>query len=484
MTLTDLNDPLLRQRVSNWTPAGGSLDMDCLSALFQQGELTPLDVVEAIYDRIEGAAPTLAWIHLIPREDARRRAREVMQMPAGLPRHPLWGMPFSVKDCNDVPGMPTTNSFPPTAYMAERTGQAIQRLLDAGAICLGKVNMDQFGIGLVGMRSPYGACASVFHPDFISGGSSSGSAVSVGAGHVSFSIANDAAGSGRVPAAFNNIVGLKPTPGLVSNTCVTGGGCVKTIETLSVFALTGEDAQAVLQTIAGYDISDPFSKRHADAVDLSWRAAPARFRFGTPSEPYLRFFGDREAERLYAQGIERLQAMGGERVEVDFTPFEETQKILYEGAWIAERGLALDDVVARHASEMHPVTRQIVATSSHYTAKDTFRAIHRVAELKCQTRPVWQSIDTLVVPTTPTIYRKAEIEADPIALNARLGIYTNFVNLMGLCGAAVPAGFRDDGLPLGMTFLGPSFTEATQMSLGAAFHRAQGLKLGASAHPY
>ena len=484
MNPTDLHDPLLRQRVSGWTAAGGSLDLACLAALYARGDLTPADVVDAVYDRIEAGPETHAWIHLVPRDAALACARAVMQWPDDRAKSPLWGMPFSVKDCNDVPGMPTTNAFAPTAYLATRTGQAIQRLLDAGAICLGKVNMDQFGIGLVGMRTPYGACSSVFDPAYISGGSSSGSAVSVGIGHVSFSIANDAAGSGRVPAAFNNIVGLKPTPGLVSNTCVTGGGCVKTIETLSVFALTGEDAQAVLQTIAGYDITDPFSKRHADAVDLSWRAAPAQFRFGTPSEPYLRFFGDRDAERLYQAGIERLQAMGGVRVDVDFTPFEETQKILYEGAWIAERGLALDDTVARYADAMHPVTRRIVATGSDYTAKDTFRAIHRVAELKCQTRPVWQSIDTLVVPTTPTIYRQAEIEADPIALNARLGIYTNFVNLMGLCGAAVPAGFRGDGLPLGMTFLGASFTEATQMSLGAAFHRAQGLRLGASAHPY
>ncbi|HWH82497.1 MAG TPA: allophanate hydrolase [Burkholderiaceae bacterium] len=484
MNANDLHDPLLRRRASEWTPATGSLDIACLTALYARGELTPAQVVDTIYDRIEAAPPTLAWIHLLPRQAALQRAREVMQWPAGVARHPLWGIPFSVKDCNDVPGMPTTNAFAPTAYMAQTTGQAIQRLLDAGAICLGKVNMDQFGIGLVGMRSPYGACSSVFHPDFISGGSSSGSGVSVGAGHASFSIGNDAAGSGRVPAAFNNIVGLKPTPGLVSNVCVTGGGCVKTIETVSVFALTGEDALTVLRAIAGYDATDPFSKRRADAVDLSWQAPPARFRFGTPSEPYLRFFGDREAERLYVSGIARLEALGGKRVEVDFRPFEETQRILYDGAWIAERALSLDSVVERHAAQMHPVTRQILSASSQYSAKDTFRAIHRVAELKCQTRPVWDAIDTLVVPTTPTIYRKAEIEAEPIALNARLGIYTNFVNLMGLCGAAVPAGFRADGLPLGMTFLGRAFTEARQMALGARFHRLQALQLGASPNPY
>ena len=456
--------------------ATGSLDIGTLQRGYAQGSLKPSDVVAAVYERIAARGDDAVWIHLAPRESSLAQARQLER--GGPSGHPLWGVPFSVKDCNDVPGMPTTNALPEIAYVAETTGQAIVRLLEAGALCIGKTNMDQFGIGLVGMRTPYGACSCVFDERYISGGSSSGSAVSVAAGLVSFSIANDAAGSGRVPAAFNNIVGLKPTPGLVSNACVSGGGCVKTIETVSVFALTVDDALTVLRSIAGYDRSYPFSKPEADAIDLGMRAAPREFRFGVPAGEALRFFGDGAAEALYHAALARLEAMGGTRVDVDFTPFEETQRILYDGPWIAERALTLDPIVARYREQLHPVTRTILESAKSYSAVDTFRAIHRIAELKCATRPTWEAIDVLVVPSTPTIYTKAEIAADPIALNSRLGIYTNFVNLMGLCGVAVPSGFRPDGLPLGITILAPSFEEARAAATGAAYHRATGLTLG------
>jgi len=455
----------------------GSLDFPSLRAAYARGATTPEAVVAEIHDRIAKRGETHAWIHLVPREAAMAAAR-------ASPRGPLHGIPFSVKDCNDVPGMPTTNAFPPTAYMAERTGPAISRLLDAGAICLGKTNMDQFGIGLVGQRSPYGACSSAFDANYISGGSSSGSALSVALGQASFSIANDAAGSGRVPAGFNNIVGLKPTPGVVSNACVTGGGCVKTIETVSVFALTGSDALEVLRLIAGFDATQPFSRPEADNLDLTLHPPPPRFSFGIPKGEALRFFGDDAQAAIFAQAVRALQALGGTAEEIDFAPFEEVQRILYDGPWIAERALVLDPILANHAGQIHPVTRRILEAAGSYTAKDAFRAIHRVAELRAATRPLWQRIAALVVPTTPTIYRRTEIEADPIALNTRLGIYTNFVNLMGLCAAAMPAGFRDDGLPAGVTFIGPGFADGRIASLGTAFHRSLGLPLGATGAAY
>lgn len=462
--------------MNTWSPGTGSLDVGTLRRLYAEGTLTPSQVVAAVYDRIALRGDDKVWIHLAPRDAVLAEARALEH--AGPSGHPLWGIPFSVKDCNDVPGMPTTNALPETAYVAETTGQAISRLTDAGAICIGKTNMDQFGIGLVGMRTPYGACSSVFDERYISGGSSSGSAVSVAAGLVSFSIGNDAAGSGRVPAAFNNIVGLKPTPGLVSNACVSGGGCVKTIETVSVFALTVENALTVLRLIAGYDPTYPFSRPEADAVDLAMRGAPPHFRFGVPAGDALRFFGDTEAEALYRTGLARLESIGGTRVDVDFAPFEETQRILYDGPWIAERALTLDPIVARHRESLHPVTRTILESAKSYSAVDTFRAIHRIAELKCATRPTWDSIDVLVVPSTPTIYTKAEIAADPIALNARLGIYTNFANLMGLSAVAVPNGFRPDGLPQGITILALPFQETRVAAIGAAFHRASDMPLG------
>ncbi|MBH0238431.1 allophanate hydrolase [Methylobrevis albus] len=461
--------------------SGPSLDLASLRAAYADGTLTPTAVVNLVYDRIEARGDDHVWIHLVPRAEALAAAAQLEA--EGLQGRPLWGVPFSIKDCNDVVGLPTTNALPEGAYVAATTGQAVTRLFAAGALLVGKTNMDQFGIGLVGMRTPYGACSSVFGEEFISGGSSSGSGVSVAAGLVSFSIGNDAAGSGRVPAAFNNIVGIKPTPGLVSNACVSGGGCVKTIETLSVFALTVPDGMALLQLIAGYDASYPFSKPEADAVALDPETPPTAFRFGVPAGDALRFFGDAEAERLFAEAVARFEAMGGTAVPVDFAPFEETQKILYDGPWIAERALTLDPVLARHRDAIHPVTRQILEKSADFSAADTFRAIHRIAELKCAVRPVWDDVAFILVPTTPTIYRKAEIAADPIALNAKLGIYTNFVNLMGLCGIAVPAGFRADGLPLGVTLLAPGFAEARIAGHAANFHRATGLTLGATGAP-
>lgn len=465
-----------------WSDTTGSLDLSTLSSAYAAGTLTPIRVVNAIYDRIAARGEDHVWTYLVSREAA-LAAAEALEAE-GYDGRPLWGIPFSVKDCNDIVGLPTTNALKEGAYIATSSGQALDRIFDAGAILIGKTNMDQFGIGLVGMRTPYGACSSVFDDRFISGGSSSGSGVSVAAGLSSFSIANDAAGSGRVPAGFNNIVGIKPTPGLVSNACVSGGGCVKTIETLAIFSLTVEDGMSVLRLIAGYDPSYPFSRPEADAVPLIPAPAPPRFRFGVPAGEALRFFGDIEAERLFGEAMARLTAMGGEKVEVDFAPFEETQRILYEGPWISERALSLDSVLEKHGEAIHPVTRQILSKSANFTAGDTFAAIHRIAELKRDTRALWDDIAVLLVPTTPTIYTKEEIAANPIQLNSNLGIYTNFVNLMGLCGIAVPNGFRKDGLPLGVTFLAPSFNEARAAGIAAAFHKATGLKLGKFDNPY
>lgn len=464
-----------------WSAQNGSLDIATLAALYRDGSLTPSAVVAACDERITARGEDHVWIHRASRAALLRQAAALEA--SGPTDDPLWGIPYSVKDCNDVPGMPTTNALPEMEYWPTTTGKALNGLIESGALCLGKVNMDQFGIGLVGLRTPYGACSSVFHPDFISGGSSSGSAVSVGAGLVSFSIGNDAAGSGRVPAAFNNIVGLKPTPGLVSNSSVSGGGSLKSAETMTVFALTVADAVTVARHMAGYDPSYEFSREEADRVDLTLTAIPARFRFGIPAGAALRFFGDTDAARLFADAVARLEAMGGTRVEVDFTPFEETQKVLYGGPFIAERAVAMDAVVERYREALHPVTRMILDSSTTHSAKDVFTAMHRVAALKRDTRATWAAIDVMVVPTTPTIYRKSEVMADPIRLNSQLGIYTNFANLMGLCGIAVPNGFRADGLAQGITFLAPSWQDQKVASFGAAYQKRLGLSLGATGNP-
>jgi allophanate hydrolase len=464
-----------------WDELTGSLDFTTLRALYAGGELRPEDVVRAVYRRIAARGEDHVWIHLVPEAEAVAAARRVA---AALPASaPLFGLPCAIKDNIDVPGLPSTNAFPPSRRIATTTGPAVQRLLDAGAIVIGKTNMDQLAIGLVGVRSPYGVAHNAFDPAFVPGGSSAGSGVAVGAGLVSFALGNDAAGSGRVPAAFNNVVGVKPTPGLVSNTAVVGGGTAKTLETISIFALTVGDGMDVLRLIAGYDPDDLFSKTEARFCNLAAQHAPERFRFAVPNARDLVFFGDADAARLFEAAVAQLESLGGTAVEVDYAVFMQAQQLLYEGPFLAERNVSIEPMIAGHEDALHPATKAILATARDWTARDAYRAIHRLAQLKRDARRLLAGTDVFVVPTTPTIYRVAEVEAEPLLLNARLGTYTNFVNLMGMCGIAVPSGFRADGLPLGITVLADAFVEAKAAAIAAAFHRATGLTLGATGAP-
>ena len=461
----------------SWSAKDGSLDFTTLRQAYASGATTPRDVISAVYDRIASRGDDHVWIHLVPREDALAACARVMTLSR---QAPLWGLPCAIKDNIDVPGLPSTSAFPPSRRIASTTGPAVQRLLDAGAIVIGKTNMDQFAIGLVGTRSPYGTPRNVFDARYIPGGSSSGSAVAVGAGLVSFALGNDAAGSGRVPAAFANIVGVKPTPGLVSNSAVVSGGTARTLETISVFSLTVADGMEVLRLIAGYDPEDLFSKREAETCDLSPLPLVTRFRFGIPAREHLDFCGDADAARLFEEAVRRLERLGGKPIEIDFAPFDAAQRLLYEGPFLAERNAVIDEFVGRDKDKLHPVTRSILASAESWTAVDTFRAIHRLAELRREARCLFQSVDVLVVPTTPTIFTIAQIEADPIGLNARLGSYTNYANLMELCGVAVPGGFRSDGLALGITVIAPPFQEARAASVATAFHESIDLPLGAT----
>jgi allophanate hydrolase len=466
-----------------WDELKGSLDFTTLRALYAGGELRPEDVVRAVYRRIAARGQDHVWIHVVPEAESVAAARRVA---AAVPRSaPLYGLPCAIKDNIDVPGLPSTSAFPPSRRIATSTGPALQRLLEAGAIVIGKTNMDQLAIGLVGVRTPYGVARNAFDAAFVPGGSSSGSGVAVGAGLVAFALGNDAAGSGRVPAAFNNVVGVKPTPGLVSNTAVVGGGTAKTLETISVFALTVDDGMDVLRRIAGYDPDDLFSKTEARYCNLDPQPAPSRFRFAVPSVRDLVFFGDADAERLFEAAVARLESLGGTAVAVPYRVFNEAQRLLYEAPFLAERNVSTEAMIAGHEDALHPATRAILASAQDWTARDTYRAIHRLAELNRDARRLLAGIDVFVVPTTPTIYRVAEVEAEPILLNARLGTYTNFVNLMDLCGIAVPSGFRADGLPLGVTVLAEPFAEARAAAVAGAFHRKTGLTLGATgvAHP-
>ncbi len=458
--------------------AGDPLDLASLKARYGAGSLRPSQTVAGVLERIAHRGEDRAWIHLVPRPALEQRAAELEQRgPGDLP---LYGIPFAIKDNIDHVGHPTTAACPDFAHVAERTAVAVERLLAAGAMLVGKTNLDQFAAGLVGVRSPYGVPGNTFDPEYVPGGSSSGSAVTVAAGLVSFSLGTDTAGSGRVPAAFNNLVGLKPTRGLLSTSGVVPA--CRSLDCLSVFALTATDAGEVLACARGFDPADPFSRRATPPV----RAMPrsfARCRIGVPRPEQLEFFGNPDTPGLFENAVRALQGMGAEVVRVDFAPFLETARLLYEGPWVAERYVAIRKFIEEKPEALHPVTRDIIAGATRHSAIDAFTAYYRLKALQRRTAPVWDSIDVLVTPTAGTIYRIADVLADPVRLNSNLGYYTNFMNLLDLAAIAVPAGFQRDGLPFGVTLAAPAFTDDALCVLGDLAQRALVRTIGATGLP-
>ena len=456
--------------------AGDSLDLQTLGARLRWGAVRPSHVVAGVLDRILARGDDKAWIHVLPRAELDARAAELERHgPDGLP---LYGIPFAIKDNIDLAGHPTTAACPEYAYVPQHTAGVVQALLDAGAMLIGKTNLDQFATGLVGTRSPYGACANTFDARYISGGSSSGSAVVVAAGVVSFALGTDTAGSGRVPAAFNNLVGLKPTCGLLSTRGVVPA--CRSLDCVSIFALTAADAAAVLDAAAKFDAADPYARRERAA---SGPAAIAGCRIGVPRAAQLEFFGNREAEKLFAGAVAKLEQLGAQCVEIDFAPFLATARLLYEGPWVAERYVAIREFIERTPEALHPVTRQIISGGAKPTAADCFAAQYKLRALLREAEPTWRAVDLLVAPTTGTIYTLAEVEADPVRLNSNLGIYTNFVNLMDLSAIAVPAGFTSAGLPFGVTLLAPAFFDRALCTLGQELQRALVDTMGATRLP-
>ena len=420
--------------------------------------------IAALYDRLHAEPLNPVWISLVPREVALERAREIENHS----EWPLAGKTFAVKDNFDVVGMTTTAGCPAYGYQAKKTASVVRRLQEAGALLIGKTNMDQFATGLVGTRTPYGACSSVFDSRYISGGSSSGSAVAVARKLVDFSLGTDTAGSGRVPAAFNGLIGLKPTRGLLSTDGVVPA--CRSLDCVSTFAANCAEAHEVWRVARGLDPADPFSREpRAGEGAAPWLYSD--FCFGVPSPDQLEFFGDDEAEQLYWAAIEKLQKMGGEKIEIDFTPFRQAAALLYGGAWVAERLAAIKDFFTDHAAEMDPVVRGIIGGAAKQSAVNAYEGEYRLRELRVEAQREWSQMDVLVLPTTGTIYTHEQIASDPVKLNTNLGYYTNFVNLMDLAAVAVPAGFRSNGLPFGISFIGPAFSDE---GLLAAAHRYLG----------
>jgi len=388
---------------------------------------------------------------------------------------PLWGIPFAVKDNIDAAGMPTTAACPDFEHVAHEDAFCVRRLREAGALLIGKTNLDQFATGLVGVRSPYPIPKNAIDPEIVPGGSSSGSAVAVAHGIVGFALGTDTAGSGRVPAALNNIVGLKPTLGALSASGVVPA--CRTLDTVSVFALTVDDAYAAYRAAAGYDDKDAYSKdiRVSDIANL-----PRGLVVGVPDANTIEFFGDTDQAASFSHTLALLKNDGVEIVELDFTPLYRIAEMLYEGAWVAERYAAIRNIVETRPDGLHPVTRQIISAANRLSAADAFDGIYRLQDLKRLAGPMIDGVDLLCVPTIPTFYTVSDLEADPIGPNSRLGTYTNFVNLLDLCGLAVPTAARGDGRPGGVTLLAAAGHDALIASLGARLHCAAGVALGAT----
>lgn len=438
------------------------LTIQALSDLYRSGATSPVAVIEAVLARLAANPDPAAWISTVPADQLRA---EAAALAAGGydPSKPLWGIPFAAKDNIDASGIPTTAACPSFAYTPATDSTVVGTLRAAGAILVGKTNLDQFATGLNGTRSPYGAPRCVFNSDYISGGSSSGSAVVVARGQVAFALGTDTAGSGRVPAAFNDLVGIKPSKGLLSTTGLVPA--CRSQDCITVLAHDVADGDLVRRVAEGFDASDPFSRPP--------QTRPLRlsgFRFGVLTGPEKEFLGDGAAEALYDAAVERLVALGGTAVPFDYKPLRECAHLLYGGPWVAERLAAIEEFFEAQADAMHPTVRTIIAGAEGKTAVEAFVGQYALAFYSQEIARLWANLDLLLLPTTPTIYTVADMLADPVRLNSNLGRYTNFVNLLDCAAVAVPAGFRPNGVPFGVTLIGPAFTDNGLAVLAGRLH--------------
>lgn len=458
-------------------------DLDCLncdiitlSNYYWNGDFTPEDIVRKIYGRMTTQSGNNIWIYLRELEEVLEYVKTLGgRGPSDLP---LYGIPFAVKDNIDVAGIPTTAACQEYSYLPVKSAPVVERLLDAGAILIGKTNMDQFATGLDGTRSPYGICHNAFDERYIAGGSSSGSAVAVAAGLVSFALGTDTGGSGRVPAALSNIVGLKPTRGLLSARGVVPA--CRSLDCVSIFALTAQDAMRIFCAIEEFDSEDIFARHDRHQIHKH----VTTFNFGVPLPEQLDFYGDQDASALFKAAKKRLKAIGGRSVVVDISPFLEAQKLLYGGPWLAERYLEISNFLRMQAQALHPVTLEIISQGADITASDYFEAYYRLKALIRQAEQTWEQIDMLLLPTVGTVFTISQILQDPFHINSQIGRYTSFVNLMDLSAIALPMGFREDGLPLGISLISPALHDQWLAAVGMRYQAALGGTLGISDRLY
>ncbi len=452
-----------------------NLTISHLQQLYSTGQMSPRRLLTSLLDSCRRADPSI-WIRLLREEELQPYlARLESAHPEELP---LYGIPFVVKDNIDLAGIPTSAACPEYSYTPDRSAFVVEMLIRAGAVPLGKTNLDQFATGLVGTRSPHGACKNSFQPDFISGGSSSGSAVAVAKGLCTFSLGTDTAGSGRVPAAFNNILGVKPTRGLLSTRGVVPA--CRSLDCVSIFALCAADADRVVRVARQYDKEDPWSRPGVPAPPAA--GTGESFTFGVPARDQLAFFGNHEYEQCFKTSVDLLTSLGGTAVEIDFSPFLAAARLLYEGPWVQERQVAVGAFLGANPAAGDPVVRRIICDSPSASASDFFRALYRLKELKRETDTIMAGVDVLVTPTAGTCYTIAEVMAEPIALNSNLGYYTNFMNLLDYCALAVPTALTAT-VPFGVTLVGQALHDDRLLALGARLHSAAQVGMGISKEP-
>jgi len=434
-----------------------TLQISALRKAYRDGTLTPREVIGGLVKRIRSSDNPAVWIHALDAASVEPWLKRLDGAdPASLP---LYGIPFAIKDNIDLAGVPTTAACPAYAYVPERSAFVVEKLIQAGAVPLGKTNLDQFATGLVGVRSPYGVPRNPIAPGRVPGGSSSGSAVALAEGLVSFSLGTDTAGSGRVPAAFNGLWGVKPSCGRISTRGVVPA--CRTLDCVSIFALDAEDAETVLQVAEGYDAEDPYARPLKD------RTVPDSKRIGIPRPEQLMFFGDAGYEQAWLRSCEGLKARGWEVVEIDFEPFLKAARLLYEGPWVAERYTALESFFTSAAGAIFPVTRKIISGGAEHAATDVFSAMYKLAALKRESDQVWEGLAAIVTPTAGGFPWVRDLEHDPVGPNSQLGYYTNFMNLLDLSAVAVPAGTSESGLPFGITWIAPRDSDKSLIGIAA-----------------
>jgi len=449
-----------------------NLQLDALRSAYRNGSLTPRQLLPGLRDKAAALNPDYhLFIYLLSAEElepylAALDGRDLDSLP-------LYGVPFAIKDNIDLAGIPTTAACPAFAYVPERSATIVEQLLALGAIPLGKTNLDQFATGLNGSRSPYGACPNSVLPEYPSGGSSAGSSLAVALGVASFALGTDTAGSGRVPAALNNLVGMKATKGLISTAGVVPA--CRTLDCVTTFTATAREASQLLALTARLDPRDEYSRSNPLWNDGTAFGTPRPFRFGVPRAQDLQFFGCPEGPLLFGDAIDRLKALGGEAVELDLSPFLEAARLLYEGPWVAERYSVAGELIAQNPEAVLPVIRAVLAKATAVDGVQTFRAQYRLQALKAQCDTALEGLDCVITPTIGRPITQAELEAEPVLRNSELGYYTNFMNLLDYAAVAVPSAFMDNGMPWGVTLFGRAFTDQYLLSVADALQRQQGL---------